>query len=152
MASLFKRENGTQFVQFVNLDGDRKAIALDRAMGGAAAENFRARVEALAAMIATQSSLDRSMIQWLSKHGKSYHDRLARVGLFEPREPLASGERGGFIADYVDGRTDTKPATKEVWRQGQVSLVGYFGADLRGAAGDALESITGLEFGPYERA
>ncbi len=34
-----------------------------------------------------------------------------------------------FIKGYIDGRTDVKPATKEVWRQGETGLVEFFGAD-----------------------
>ena len=36
---------------------------------------------------------------------------------------------GAFIDEYVSRRVDVKPATKEIWRQGKMGLVGFFGAD-----------------------
>jgi len=36
---------------------------------------------------------------------------------------------GAFITSYISSRTDVKPATKEVWRQGEMGLVEFFGAD-----------------------
>jgi len=64
-------------------------------------------------------------------------ERLAAVGLI-PKRQVATLE--SFIDQYITSRVDVKPGTKEVWRQGKLGLVGFFGAEkpLRAiTAGDA---------------
>ena len=42
--------------------------------------------------------------------------------------PFVPGRRSG-LASYIGSRTKIKPATKEVWRQGEFSLLAFFGSD-----------------------
>jgi len=58
-------------------------------------------------------------------------EELAAVGVLDwkPKEKREAVALGAFISVYIDGRNDVKPASKEVWRQGERSLVEHFGAD-----------------------
>jgi site-specific recombinase XerD len=62
--------------------------------------------------------------------------KLAGVGLIAPLEDVDAVTLMSFIDRYVEGRTEVKPATKEVWRQGKLGLVEYFGGTR------ALASVT----------
>jgi integrase len=55
--------------------------------------------------------------------------KLAAVGLIPKPEDRGAVAIGPFIKAYVEGRTDVKPATKEVWRQGEMGLIEFFGMD-----------------------
>jgi len=63
---------------------------------------------------------------WLAGLGAVLRDKLARCGLLDVRETTTLG---AFVKEYVRERTDVKPATKEVWRQGQNGLTEFFGDD-----------------------
>ena len=52
---------------------------------------------------------------------------MAAVGLIPKPEVKVAATLGPFIKNYVTGRVDVKPATKEVWRQGEMGLVEFFG-------------------------
>jgi integrase len=60
------------------------------------------------------------------------YDRLAGFGLV-PRRVEPAERKGNallpFIDEYVAKRVDVKPATKEIWRQGKMGLVKFFGAN-----------------------
>ena len=51
------------------------------------------------------------------------------MGLIPSPEAKAAATLGPFLTDFVEGRIDVKPATKEVWSQVVRNLVDHFGAD-----------------------
>ena len=71
-------------------------------------------------------TLDRDLAGWLASIDTTLQNKLAAVGLCEARESAVLQQ---FIKKYIEDRTDVKPATKEVWRQGERGLVEFFGAD-----------------------
>ena len=50
--------------------------------------------------------------------------KLAKVGLVQRRK-VATLQ--AFITDYIASRVDVKPATREIWSQGERGLVDFFG-------------------------
>lgn len=126
MATILKR-NGRRSIQFVDAAGHRKTLALGK-VSQKQAEFFKAKVEALAAVCITGHAPDDEVSAWLAKRETVVLEKLAAVGLIARRE---SATLGAFIDSYVSSRVDVKPATKEIWRQGRMGLVGLFGADRR---------------------
>ncbi len=60
-------------------------------------------------------------------------EKLAKVGLIQRRK-VATLQ--AFISDYIASRVDVKPATREIWSQGERGLVDFFGG------GKAVREIT----------
>ncbi len=136
MASIVKRPDGHRWIQFVDASEKRQTIRLGRATQKTA-ETVCARVEQLLSAKMTGNALDRDLSAWLSSIDATLQNKLAAVGLCPSR---AASNLGPFIAEYVAGRTDVKPATKVIWKQGERSLLEYFGESkqLRDiSAGDA---------------
>lgn len=125
MASIINRPEGHRWIQFVDADGKRQTVRLGKTPAKAAA-TVCSRVEDLLAAKMTGTTIDRDLAGWLANIDATLQNKLAAVGLCEAR---ASALLQSFIKGYVDGRTDVKPATKEIWRQGEAGLVGFFGAD-----------------------
>lgn len=125
MASL-TNNNGLRTVQFVASwdDGKRRSIRLGR-VSETFAKGFLGRVELLAEAKESGDSPDADTLRWVKRLADKYVDRLANAGLIEPRKRATLGE---WIDSYVASRTDTKPATREIWRQGKASLIEHFGA------------------------
>jgi hypothetical protein len=63
-------------------------------------------------------------------------DKLAAVGLIPKRQAATGTRLGGFLDNYIKGRTDAEEGTREAMRSGAARLVAYFGA------GRDLGSIT----------
>jgi len=126
MATILTR-NGRRSIQFVDAAGHRKTLALGK-VSQKQAEFFKAKVEALSAACITGHAPDDEVSAWLGKRDTVVLEKLAAVGLIAKRE---SSTLGAFIDRYVESRVDVKSATKEVWRQGRLGLVGFFGADRR---------------------
>lgn len=125
MASIVKRPNGHRWIQFVDAEGKRQTIRLGETPAKTA-NTIRTRVKELLAVKMAGDTLDRDLAGWLAKIDATLQNKLAAVGLCNPRE---SALLQPFIKSYVQGRTDVKPATKEIWRQGESGLVEFFGAD-----------------------
>lgn len=64
-----------------------------------------------------------------SEFETAWASKLGAVGLIPKPEEKAAVTLGPFIKEYVDDRTDVKPATKQVWRQGKMKLIEFFGAN-----------------------
>lgn len=125
MASVINRPGGHRWIQFVDPDSKRQTIRLGK-MPKKAAETVCSRVEELLAVKMAGATIDRDLAGWLASIDDTLRSKLAAVGLCEARE---SALLGLFIAKYVEGRTDVKPSTKEVWRQGETGLIDFFGRD-----------------------
>ena len=136
MASITREAGGRRRIQFIGPDGKRRAIRLGK-VNQRSAELVRTRLECLVAAGITGAAVDDETSRWLAGLDQVMTDKLAAAGLVSRRLSVTVGS---FLAEYVAGRIDVKPATKEVWSQVQRNLLGYFGADrpLRGiTAGDA---------------
>ena len=69
--------------------------------------------------------------KWLCGVDDVLHGKLADKALVQPRSATTDSTLGPFIDRYVERRTDVKPASKEVWRQGKLGLIEFFGAERR---------------------
>lgn len=125
MASIANDRNGTRRVLFVDGDGTRKTIRLGR-VDKRTAEGIRRHVETLLAAKIAAQPLPRETAVWLAEIGDTLRTKLAAVGLIEGRPTWTLG---AFIRDYVRSRIDAKPGTVEVWRQGEMGLLEYFGPE-----------------------
>lgn len=124
MASISTNKQGNRRIQFVAAGGERKSIWLGR-VPIKTAEAFKTRVEYLQWSVAHSHPLDGETAKWLADIDAELCGKLAAVGLCEPR---GSDTLGPFMEGYINGRTDVKPATKEIWGQGKASLLEFFGA------------------------
>ena len=125
MASISRQKNGRRTIQFVAPDGKRKSIRLGKTTQRTA-EAVKIRVEHLVAARMSGHAFDSETARWVAGLDRTMADKLARVGLI-PKIKRAT--LGPFIDDYVTlGRA--KPATKEVWRQGQRGLIEFFSSDM----------------------
>lgn len=152
MASIVNRPDGHRWIQFVDSDRSRKTLRLGKVTAKYAAD-FCRRVEELLSNKITGDSPDRDLSKWLAGIDASLRDKIAKVGLTAKR--AHGGQLQSFINDYVANRTDAKPATKEVWRQGANGLVEFFGANYsmaRITSGDADRyklQLIGSGLAPY---
>ena len=140
MASIAKEPNGRRRILFTAPDGKRKTIRLGK-MPQRAAEAICTKVEALLAAAMSSCPWDAETARWVADLPDHLAGKLAQVGLI-PKRLSASLE--GFILAYVDERVDVKPATKEIWGQGQRGLVGFLGANV------ALRDVTAGDADRYK--
>jgi len=123
MASISTDGRGNRRILFVDGDGKRKLIYIGKLpMRGA--ETIKLRVEFLNWAKINGQAPDAETARWLATIDVATVNKLAAAGLCEPR---GSSLLGIVVKDYVDGRTDVKPATKEIWGQGSRSLLSHFG-------------------------
>ena len=132
MASISNDPNGRRRILFVDAKGDRKTIRLGK-VPRRYAEAVKVKVEDLAFAAITGHAPADETSRWLTSLGLALYDKLARVGLTKRRD---SAKLGAFLANYVEGRSDVKPATREVWSQVVRNLLNHFGDDR------ALPTIT----------
>ena len=132
MASVTHRPNGDRWLQFTDNHKKRQTIRLGR-VSAKVAGSVCTRVDELMAASMTNVPIERDLAQWLSNVDDSLHSKFAKVGLCPPR---GSTLLVPFIKAYVASRTDVKPATKEVWRQGEKGMVDFLGANA------ALRDVT----------
>src|SRR5947208_2117186 len=115
MASIINRPAGHRWIQFVDADGKRQTVRLGKA-SAKAADKVCTRVQELLTVKMTGDTMERDLADWLAKIDATLQNKLAAVGLCKPRESTLLQP---FIKSYIEGRTDVKSATKEVWRQGE---------------------------------
>lgn len=126
MASISCDKAGRRTVQFIGADGKRRTVRLGE-VSKKAAEIVRGHVEQLNnAKIIPGSAVPKETAEWVRDLETVLADRLNKVGLI-PRRKSATLQ--AFITEYVAGRVDVKPATKEIWSQGERGLVDFFGAN-----------------------
>lgn len=128
MASISKQKNGGKIIQFGGGRRKRKSIRLGK-VPMKTAEEIKVRVQHLDAAKESNTSIDAETAQWVASIGDTLAAKLAAVDLIPARQAKAVLTLGPFITSYVASRTDVKPATKEVWRQGENGLVEFFGAN-----------------------
>src|SRR5262245_26238153 len=144
MASLSTDSKGNRRVLFFDLGNKRQAIRLGQ-MPLKQAESFLGHFEDLLSARKSGLSLDGRTTEWLARLAPLYLDRLADLGLIEPRQERKEQEvarLGEFLRTRIMTRPDVKPATLEVWSQTVRNLIEFFGEDTPLAAitpGDAMD-------------
>ena len=137
MASLSKDAGRDGFrLAFYGCDKRKRSIWL----GGYSkrmAETVKDHVEHLLAAKGAGVAVDLHSAKWLASIGSELRLKLVQADLIEPSAADNGPARlGEFLADYIKHRADVKPATVATYRQGETSLIEFFGADRR------LDSIT----------
>ncbi len=137
MASASKDSKGRWRIRFYDGGGARKELRLT-GMNQRQAESIARHCAVLnAARCSGTGDIDRGTALWLQGIGENLYSKLAAVGLVTPR---AAAVLGAFLAEYVQDRPDTKPATQRKYGSAVNHLVAHFGEnrDLRSITrGDA---------------
>jgi integrase len=128
MASISTSEDGKRVVQFVAPDGRRRSIRLGRVTMKNAEETKR-RIEYLLGALTTNSPIDLETAKWLAGVPKSFHRRLAKLGLIQSLTGSTDTRLKSFCNAYIEGRTDAKPRTILNLKMFRDRLVTVFGAD-----------------------
>lgn len=128
MASIVNDPGGRRRIQFVAPDGKRPSIRLGKC-SQRSAESVKYRVEQLLECLNLNRPMETDLAQWVKDLEPPLAKKLANVGLIPKPEGKTATTLGPFIQSYVKGRVDVKPATKEVWRQGENGLIEFFGAE-----------------------
>ena len=131
MASIHKQANGRKAIQIVCPDKKRRTIRLGKATMGVAKEAKR-HIEAIGAAKWSGVSLPLEQVNWLNQLGDEIYERIAKVGIVEPRINAISDkprELHAFATNYIDGRIDLKKATKDKYRQTRRFLCEFLGRD-----------------------
>jgi integrase len=141
MASVADDGKGRRRVQFCHPDGRRGAIRLGK-VSKRNADGFARRVEQLLECMRLKQPLDAELTTWATGLDSRLAAKLAGYGLIPPRQPRHAMDLATFTRAYIDGRKDVKPASKEVWRQGEVGLCDYFGGstDISAITGGMAEN------------
>ena len=126
MASISKEKNGTLRIQFVAPDGRRPTIRLGK-VSQRAAESVKHRVERLLEALNLNRPMEPALARWVAELEPWLAKRLAAVGLIPNPEAKPTATLGPFLTDYLDSRTDLKPATKIVRGQVIRDLTEFFG-------------------------
>ena len=128
MASLANDPGGRRRILFLDPDGDRKTIRLGK-ISRRHAEGVKLRIEDLAGAKLSGCAPSDETSRWLATIDDGLRDKLAAVGLAEPRRPKPKATLGLFLADYIGSRAKLKPNTLRNYRQTEKRLIDYFGPD-----------------------
>jgi integrase len=99
------------------------------------ANEAKARIEALETANRTGTAVDRTTATWLSAIHDNVHEKLAKVGLVESREPaieepaVEEVELGVLVDRYVASRSKLKPNTLRNYETTKRLLVEHFGRE-----------------------
>ncbi len=130
MASVTRDGDKGFRIRFYDGNGDRKQIRL-AGINQDTAEQIGRHVDILnVAKMSGEPMRERPTALWLQKISQNIHEKLAAVGLVEPRE---SSTLGMFLKGYLLRRSDVKPATLRKWQSAVNHLIEHFGdgCDLR---------------------
>jgi integrase len=126
MASVTNDGGGRHRVQFSHQTRGRVAIRLGK-VSRRTAEGFARRVEQLLECRLLNQPLNAELAAWATGLDDRLASKLAHHELLPARSAVQAVTLAAFIRRYVDGRNDVKPASKEVWRQGEKGLCDFFG-------------------------
>jgi integrase len=144
MASVAKDGNGgRRRILFIDpTDGHRRTLRLGKC-SERAAENVCRHLEELLSARIRGHAVNPATAAWLTEIGDALRERLAKVGVVEPRHRTTGATLGQFTADYIESRrADAKPRTIINLTYCRKELVGHFGEDraMREiTSGDAIE-------------
>ncbi|MFM7519632.1 MAG: tyrosine-type recombinase/integrase [Planctomycetota bacterium] len=120
----------TYRVLFVDPTGRRQTIRLGK-VSKRLAETTKIRVEEILAARIACHSIATYTAAWLAKIGDVVHDKLARVGLVEPREAATADESkvplGVIVERYISSRSKLKPNTLRNYETTKRLLKEHFG-------------------------
>jgi integrase len=131
MASLTKDKHGTHVIQFTDGNRKRRTIRMEKEFPLRAVNEVRRLVDMLNACAIAGTGWDPKTAEWVADLKAVLYDKLAKAGLLPPRAEAEETTLEKFIDRYVERRTDVKPASKEVWRQGKLGLIEFFGEQRR---------------------
>lgn len=126
MASISTDKRGNTLIQFTITGKQRRTLRLGK-IGQRTAEKIKMHVEDLAAAKMMRQSVEARTASWVADLDDEMAARLSAVELIEPRVAAPTSTLGGFLDDYVSGRVDVKPATREVWGHTARNLKEHFG-------------------------
>ena len=134
MASLIKVGSGKvppRAVQFVDVDRRRRTIRLGK-VGLVAGREFKGKVEGLLSYRILNQPPDAQISEWLSGLPDETHQKLATVGLVEPRTPQPGAPAlGAWLTKYIDQRRpELKPASVVKLERTKTLLLKYFGESV----------------------
>jgi len=117
-------------VIFTGLDRKRRTIRLSK-MARRDADKVAEHVDAILAAAMSKSPVAKRTAEWLGDIEGVMHEKLVRAGLVQPREVADTTTLGAFLAEYIAGRTDVKPATQAKYKTTQHALEAFFGPGRR---------------------
>lgn len=133
MACICNDPNGRKRIQFVDADGQRRAIRLPKC-SKSDAEKIRTRVEHFLTAKILGSGIDRDDAIWLAGDGAVLRTKLEKVGLLPPLEAKPDKPPtllSAFLTDYLTRHSaGKKPGTLAVWRQVIANLNSILPADI----------------------
>jgi hypothetical protein len=125
MASIARDPGGKRRILFVDNDGKRKTIRLGKCPQRTA-EAVKVKVEALVTAKLTGHAVEDEVARWVASLDTTMTAKLAAVGLIPKRE---TAMLGNFLDNYVDGRTDVKGSTAQVYGHTKRNLINFFGRE-----------------------
>jgi integrase len=149
MASISTNSKNDRRIMFRGPDGKRRSLWVGKA-SMRQAETLRVLVDALLKASRTGHTPDEAVCVKINALHRSIRDKLVKFGLLDPPDKPIATPLGEFVTNFVSLRRKAKPATKEIWRQGELSLLEFFGADCPldsvtpGDADEYLEHLGGV--------
>ncbi len=133
MASISKSKDGKRRILFKAPDGQRKTIYLGKTPLREA-RSIKVKVEALAAAAIAKVPWDTELATWLNGISDVLYDKLVAKDLVPPREREEEPDQatlGGFLEQYIAGRTDVAESTVDHFNRVKRDLVACFGSEKR---------------------
>jgi integrase len=131
MAGIAQLDNGLKRIDFYDSKGERRFIRIGKA-SMRDAEKIQSKIEELNAARINGNSLSTELAAWLAERPASFYAKLVALGLVAPRGDAATVSKHLRLEEFVDdqiARRKAKPATKEIWRQGKLGLIRFFGPE-----------------------
>jgi integrase len=122
MASITTGKDGLRRIQFVDVRGTRRTVALGR-MPKRQAEVVKRHVEALVVSQISQCSVEQETARWLESLDGKLRSSLAKTGLISDRENVTLAE---FVPAYISGRSDVKESSIGVLRRTESHMLRFF--------------------------
>ncbi len=127
MASISTDKKGNRTIQFVAADKQRRSIRLGK-MTLKDVREIKIQVESLNGAAIARIGWEPETAKWVGELESVLYDKLADVLLVPKRADAEQATLEVFIDRHIARRTDVKPATKEIWKQGKRGMIDYFGA------------------------
>ena len=126
MASVCVEPNGRRLIQINELPS-RPKVRLGK-VSDKVAQSIRVKVEALIAAKASGQPLDRETAAWLGEIDDRLHQKLARVGIVQPRgEAVEAVTLTQLVDRYIGKRSKIKPNTRRNYEATKRLLTEHFG-------------------------
>src|SRR4051812_9261865 len=116
MASISSDPKGNRAIQFISADRKRRTVRIGK-RSLAMARKIAGHIEELNGANIMQTAPAQRTAEWVADLKDDMAQKLASVGLIQPRAVRGDSTLGIFLAAYLVSRVDVKPATKEVWSQ-----------------------------------